>query len=48
MKFFNVQTGGKEAERHTTRSLRRRDRNEEAVALELEEARPTMCDHHWR
>jgi hypothetical protein len=50
MMFFIVQNGAKEAERRAVRSLRRSDCGNEvvAVALELEEVRPTACDHHRR
>jgi hypothetical protein len=50
MEFFNAQTNNEEAKRHTMRSLRRRNNDDEAVALELEEVRPTACDRHrrWR
>jgi hypothetical protein len=45
MKFFNAQIGSEEAGRHVARSLRRHNRGDEAlaVALELEEVRPTTC-----
>jgi hypothetical protein len=45
MKFFNAQIGSEEAGRPAARSLRRHNRGDEAlaVALELEEVRPTTC-----
>jgi hypothetical protein len=50
MKFFNAQTDTEEAERHTTRSLRRCNHGDETVAVvvELEEARPTARDRRRR